>query len=209
MDDAVNELLTLIKPYLTDKRYAHSLFVMKEAERIGNIYLPEKTDKLKVAALLHDITKKADFEKQLQYCEEFGIILDTDYLDSPEVLHAITASEVARRDFPEYVDDEILSAIRNHTTGCDGMTLFDSIICIADYIEESRSHESCKELRAYLYGEIKAGEDKLSVLYDSMIRMFDNTISYLIKKESTINKDTVAARNYFLRLLATRNEMRG
>lgn len=202
-DRSIDELKELIKPYLTDKRYYHSICVMNEAERLGKIYIPDKINKLKVAALLHDITKKADFEKQLQYCREFDIILDTDYLDSPEVLHAITAVEVAKRDFADYADAEILSAIRNHTTGNENMTLFDIIIHLADYIEESRVHESCKTIRKHLYHKLDNGEDKIDALYDTMIYMFDNTISYLIEKRSVINKDTVAARNYFIKLRAT------
>jgi len=199
-DRSIDELKELIKSYLTDKRYHHSICVMNEAERLGCIYIPEKINKLKVAALLHDITKKADFEKQLQYCREFDIILDTDYLDSPEVLHAITATALAKRDFGDFVDDEILSAIRNHTTGNENMTLFDTIIHLADYIEESRVHDSCKTIRMHLYDKLDQGEDRLDALYDTMICMFDNTISYLIEKGSVINKDTVAARNYFIKL---------
>ncbi len=201
-DRSIDELKELIKPYLTDKRYYHSICVMNEAERLGKIYIPDKINKLKVAALLHDITKKSDFEKQLQYCREFDIILDTDYLDSPEVLHAITAVEVAKRDFADYADAEILSAIRNHTTGNENMTLFDIIIHLADYIEESRVYEGCRTIRKHLYQKLDNGEDKIDALYDTMIYMFDNTISYLIEKRSVINKDTVAARNYFIKLRA-------
>ena len=63
-DRSIDELKELIKPYLTDKRYYHSICVMNEAERLGKIYIPDKINKLKVAALLHDITKKSDFESK-------------------------------------------------------------------------------------------------------------------------------------------------
>lgn len=196
----INELKELIKPYLTEKRYEHSISVMNEAERLGNIYMPEMVIKLKIAALLHDITKMADFEKQLQYSKEFDIILNNDQLKSPEILHALTACEVAKRDFSRYVDDDILSAIRNHTTGKAGMSVFDSIICLADYIEESRTHESCKSLRTSFYNLIDSGIDKYIVLYKTLITMFDNTISYLTNMSLDIDKNTASARDYFVGL---------
>lgn len=208
-NNSVEKLMMLIKPYLSEKRYSHTLCVMKEAELIGNIYLPDKVNKLKIAALLHDITKRADFEKQLQYLREFDIIIDSDLIDSPEILHAVTARAVASRDFYDYVDDEILSAIENHTTGGENMTVFDSIINLADYIEESRQYDSCKKVRNYFYNKLYAGEDKILVLYDTMILMFDTTISYLTNKGLPVNKNTIAARDYFVSLMANHNETRG
>ena len=64
-----SDILTLrekVKPYLTEKRYSHTLAVEKEAAYLGSIYLPEKIAELRVSALLHDVTKKCDFEKVLQ-----------------------------------------------------------------------------------------------------------------------------------------------
>ena len=130
--DTLSVLRERITPYLKEKRYRHTLSVEEEAARIGAVYLPDKIGKLRIAALLHDITKRADFEKQLQYCEEFGIMVSAQDLASPKVFHAMTAEAVAKRDFADFVDEEILSGIRWHTTGCDRMSLFSAIIYLAD-----------------------------------------------------------------------------
>ena len=54
----IETLAELVKPYLTEKRYEHTLSVKREAERLGEIFLPDEVNRLAASALLHDITKK-------------------------------------------------------------------------------------------------------------------------------------------------------
>lgn len=194
----VERLAELVRPYLTDKRYEHTLAVAKEAEKLGKIYLPGDICRLQAAALLHDITKKADLKKQLQYCEEFGIMVNTDDLLSPSVFHAKTAEAVAARDFPDDTDEDILSGIRWHTTGHSGMTVFEAIIYLADYIEETRDFDDCVRVRRYFYDRIACGEEPGTVLTDTMIYSFDLTIELLLKDGAIIDSDTIRARNYYI-----------
>ena len=70
------------------KRYLHTLAVEEEAARLGELFLPDRINALRAAALLHDITKRDDLEKQLQYCSEFGIIYDVLERSSPKLFHA-------------------------------------------------------------------------------------------------------------------------
>ncbi len=200
-----SDILTLrekVKPYLTEKRYSHTLAVEKEAAYLGSIYLPEKIAELRVSALLHDVTKKCDFEKQLQYCSEFGIINSNYDMLSPKVFHAKTAAELIKRDFPGYATDEVVRGVRWHTTGREGMDLFESIVYLADYIEETRTFPECVALRDYFRRGIENGEDKTELFFRTMIRSFDNTIGELIGENAPIDPDTVGARNYFIRRTA-------
>lgn len=194
----IEDLRKKIKPYYAEKRYAHTLSVEKEAAKIGEIYLPGRINELRASALLHDITKRADIKKQLQYCEEFGIIIRNNDEFSPAVFHAKTAAALAARDFPDCVNDDIISGIRWHTTGRDGMTVFDSIIYLADFIEETRTFDDCVKLRNYFYDKLRSGEDKHRVLADTMIYSFDMTISMLMRDGAIVDNDTVSARNYFI-----------
>ena len=75
-DNDIEELRELVRPYLTDKRYSHTLSVAEEVKRLGEIYLPNRVKELIVAALLHDITKKLKTDEQLKLCEEYGIKVD-------------------------------------------------------------------------------------------------------------------------------------
>jgi nicotinate-nucleotide adenylyltransferase len=194
----ISDLEERVRAYLTPKRYLHTLSVADEVTSLGAYFMPEKVQKLRAAALLHDITKKDDEKKQLQYFEEFGIILRGSEKYSTKTFHAKTAAEVARRDFSEYVDDEIISAIRLHTTGKYGMTVFDAIVYLADYIEKTREFSDCIRLRKYFYERIDSAADKYGVLVDTMIYSFDLTIDNLLKESSIIDEDTVGARNYYL-----------
>ena len=194
-EEDLARLAELVKPRLTEKRYAHTRAVEKEAARLGEIYLPERIPALRASALLHDITKKEDTEKQLKICAEFGIITDeTDRL-SPSVFHAMTGAAVASRDFAEFTDGEILSGIRWHTTGRAGMSIFESIVYLADYIEETRTFDDCVKLRRDFWGRIEKGDDPREVFDEIMIESFDLTLAGLIRDGLPIAADSVAARN--------------
>ena len=197
-DEEIAALSERVRSYLTGKRYEHTAAVAEEAARLGELFLPDKRNNLRAAALLHDITKKADFQKQLQYCEEFGIITGSDDLLSPKVFHAVTGAALAERDFGDIVDDEILSGIRWHTTGREGMTVFDAIIYLADYIEPTRTFDDCIRVRRCFWDGIREGRDRYEVLRDTMIYSFDLTIESLLREGALIDRDTIAARNAYL-----------
>ncbi len=204
-EDTLSRLREQIRPYLTESRYQHTLGVEEEAARIGAIYLPDKIPKLRVAALLHDITKRDTFEKQLQYCEEFGIILKQGGVAFPESLHASlharTAMSVAHRDFADLTDEEILFGIRWHTTGHNEMTVFEAIVYLADYIEPGRTFDDCVAVRDYFWNGIEAaGDPRTHVVHlcKTMVYSFDLTLRALIDEGKPIAADTILARNCFL-----------
>ena len=185
-------------------RYAHTLGVEKTAAALGELYLPNKIDELRVAALLHDITKSETMQKQLQYVEEFGIMMDDVDPLPPSLYHSVTGAAVVVRDFSEYATDEVVGAVRWHTTGRRGMTLFELIIYLADYIEDGREYEDCVTLREYFWGVDPAKmpeTQRLLHLYETAVLSLDMTISQLMAKNSCIHGDTVECRNYYLRLV--------
>ncbi|MBR7033604.1 MAG: bis(5'-nucleosyl)-tetraphosphatase (symmetrical) YqeK [Clostridia bacterium] len=198
-DEMISTLRERVRDYLTDKRYRHTLAVEKEAARLGGMFLPDRINSLRAAALLHDITKRDGLEKQLQYCSEFGIIYDVFEISSPKLFHAKTGAALAKRDFPEFVDDEIVSGIRWHTTGRAEMTAFESVVYLADYIEETRTFPDCVELRRYFYDGISDPDsDRAAHFKKTMVLSFDMTIRNLIEEGAPIDRDTVAARNRFI-----------
>lgn len=209
--DDIEKLKSIARPYYTDKRFRHALAVESEAASIGEIYLPNDIMRLRAASILHDITKKDDLKKQLQYCEEFGIIVKPEDMLSPKVFHSKTAALLSTRDFAEYIDEDIISGIRWHTTGHWGMSVFESIIYLADWIEPTRDFPDCITLRKYFYDKLQAAgghDDDLSVLHDTMIYSFDMTIKNLIIDMNAVDVDTVGARNYFIGEKVERNSER-
>ena len=206
---ALDGLRERVRPYMDEKRYGHTLGVERECEALGKLILPDRINKLRAAALLHDITKMLSLEKQLKLCSLFDIIYGKGDILSPKLFHAKTAAGLIKRDFPEYADDEIISAVRWHTTGRRGMTVFDSILYLADYIEDTRTFPECVELRSYFWDAYNADNTKLqSIFLKTLIRSFDMTIGGLVSDGSPIDMDTVDARNYFLEsYLESSNEL--
>jgi len=200
-EEMLSALRKEIVPYLAPKRYLHTLAVEEEAAALGGIYLPEEVNSLRAAALLHDITKRADTETQLQYCRDFGIAVSEEDLRSPKVFHAKTAAGLVKKDFPAYADEQILNGIRWHTTGHRGMTVFEAIVYLADYIEATRTFPDCVALRQYFYdglAEAQTMAEKEAVFIRTMVLSFDMTIRNLIEENAPIDSDTIAARNAYI-----------
>lgn len=188
-----------IKKYIGGKRYTHSLAVEKECESLASIFKLDKcdTERLTAAAYLHDITKELDLDAQLKLCDKYGIpYTDADCL-APKTFHAKTAAALARDKYPDIADDFVCGCIRWHTTGRAGMSLPESLLYLADYIEPTRTFDDCIKLREYFYSRLD-GSDPAALLLDTLILSFDMTISDLISNGKLIDNDTIACRNSLL-----------
>ena len=198
-EDSLLVLRDNIVGRMSGKRLLHTLAVEKMAVKIGTLYCPEKLDVLAASALLHDITKELRVEEHVAICERYGAKYTKDNILAPKTLHAITAAALIPVEFPEFNDREIISAVRYHTTGRDGMTLTEKIIYIADYIDDTRTFPDCVTLREMFWGvdvSSMSEEEKLSHLDRVVLRSLEMTIADLEENGSVINPDTLAARNY-------------
>jgi len=90
----------------------------------------------------------------LTLCREYGTILDEFGYKYPKTLHALTGSLVADRIFGE--SETVVSAICHHTTGKADMSLLETIIYVADYMEPCRNFPGVERLRELAYSDITA-----------------------------------------------------
>ncbi len=197
-ESSLAELRGKIRLYMSGKRLLHTYAVEEEISSLAKIYCPDEEYPLRVAALLHDITKEKNLSEQLALCEKYGIGYTDEEKLSPKIFHAKTGEAVARADFPEYAELEAISSIGWHTTGRRGMTLFDELLYLADWIEATRTFPLCKELRAYFYDGLKiarTAEDKEKLLLETMIKALDMTIIGLIEDGQIVHSHTLEARN--------------
>jgi len=104
------------------------------------------------AAILHDCTKKVPLEGQLALCSQYGIVPDELEQISEKLLHAKTGAAIAQHVFG--CSDDIVNAIRWHTTGRSNMTLLEKILYMADYIEPNRKFEGVEQLRVQAYDDL-------------------------------------------------------
>lgn len=86
-------------------------------------------------------------------------------------------------------DEEILQAIRYHTTGNKDMNTLDKIIFVADYIEPGRKFQGVEEVRHV------ANES----LEQAVIMALKNTIKFLLDKNEAVYPDTLETYNTLIR----------
>ncbi len=151
---SISQLRPVALSYLKHKRIPHVLGTEQEAIRLAERYGAD-VEKARIAALLHDCTKKLDMESQLALCDHYGIELDELEQVSLKLLHSKTGAALARDVFG--VDEEIYNAIWWHTTGHANMTLLEKIIYLADYIEPSRDFPGVDKLRSVCYKDLNEG----------------------------------------------------
>ena len=207
-------LRSLVVEKMSEKRAIHTLAVEKMAERLGNIYAPDKINLLRAAALLHDLTKEKKLPEQLELCEKYSITVKSDDVCAPKTFHAKTAAAVIKNDskYAEYADDDVISAGRWHTTGRSGMSICEKIIYLADYIDDSRKFDDCVKLREYFWNGLcfdMTDIEKKDHLANTLILSYDMTIRNLLEEGKPVAKDTFDARNELVCERLKANKMKG
>ena len=106
---------------------------------------------------------------------------------NPELLHSKAGSVIAREKY-DIEDEDILEAIRWHTTGKPEMSLLESIIFVADYIEPNRhDNPHLDSIRQMAFTDI-----------DIAIAMIcRNSILYLKRKDRQIDRITYDTYEYY------------
>jgi nicotinate-nucleotide adenylyltransferase len=178
------EFLEILKKRLTEQRLYHSICVAEKAKELALIYGAD-TEKAYTAGLIHDIMRYEFADKMLELIESDGQILTESEKNITVTLHAI-AGEVYLRKNLNVTDEEILSAVRWHTTGKENMSLLEKIIYVADLTSADREYPDIKEVRMM-------AEESLE---RTCLRGLSFTIEDNARKNRPIHMDTVKAFNY-------------
>ncbi|MEA5002446.1 MAG: bis(5'-nucleosyl)-tetraphosphatase (symmetrical) YqeK [Christensenella sp.] len=172
----VNKLAQKVK----GEKFDHSLGVEQTALALARRYGADR-EKAGLAGLLHDYTKQMD---NVAMAEKYGIPYLTE-----KTLHGHTAAALLKE--KGYVtDEEVLGAIRWHTTGRAGMSLLEKIVFIADYVEPNRDFPGVELARELAFADI----DKAVLL------VLKTTIGHVVKNKGLIDTDSVEAYNDYRRL---------
>lgn len=167
---------------MPDRRWQHTLGVVDSAIRLAKRYGGD-VRRAELAALLHDYAKAWPIDRQAQVIREQGMPAELLYHDK-ELWHAPVGAWAVQEEHG-IADEEVLDAIRYHTSGRERMTLLDRIVCLADYIEPGRDYPGVDRIR-------RLSEQDMT---EALIAGFDSTIAYLLEKGSRIFPLTVVARN--------------
>lgn len=163
-----NDLQKRLKP----KRYAHSLGVAKTAALLAKTYGAD-VNKAQLAGLLHDWDKNYSADEIQDRARELSVDVSSEVIESmPQVLHGFTAAKVLHRAYPDLPDD-VVNAIRFHTTGAEVMDDLAKIVYVADVLEPSRDFPGVDDLRQAV------GEVSLDKLY---FLVYQSALSDLIAR---------------------------
>ncbi len=186
------DIKKLLSERLQEKRYVHSLNVADSALVLAEKYGCDK-EKAYFAGLVHDIMKNASEDEQLQIMEKGGIILNCTEKLNKKLWHAMAGECYLRLEIG-IDDEEILNAVRYHTTGRAGMSLLEKVVYIADYISEERDYEDVDVMRDL---SLNVGLDE-AALYALKF-----SFKSLSKKEKLIHTDSV---EYYNELIIQKEE---
>lgn len=174
--------LKIVKEQLTEHRYQHTIGVMETAVALAKHYGADEK-KAELAAIFHDYAKfrpKAEMK---------AIIIAEGYPEdllqyNAELWHAPVGAFLVQKE-AGITDQEILDAIRYHTSGRPGMSLLEKIIYLADYIEPGRNFPGVDEVRAI-------AKDNLE---EALIKAVQNTILFLMKKNQPVYPESFQTYN--------------
>ena len=198
-DRALEILRAHAQETMSQKRFAHTLGVEQTITEMAVFYCPEKTGMLRAAALLHDLTKEYDERRTKEVLSREGVKLRRDEKESPQIHHAITAPFEIARLYPDLADEELLSCVRWHTTGREGMTVPEALLYLADVIEPTREYPACVALRKRFFGADLAAmtaEERDAHLCDVLRASLVGVRESLMAKGAPVCEDTLSAIEY-------------
>ena len=97
------------------------------------------------------LCKNLDIEEMNMLVEQYQI--GDYYIDKPQLAHSKLAAAILKDKFG-VEDEDILNAVRYHTTGRAGMSLLEKIIFVADATEPNRTYEEAEELNKLAFSDL-------------------------------------------------------
>lgn len=148
-DSVFNEVNEKLKNELSTWRYNHTISVMNLSIKLAKHYGVDET-KAKISALFHDYAKEYDKEKMLDLAKEFGVTKEYAFFG---LYHGVIARHIAEKEYG-IEDEDILSAIENHTLSKVNSSKLDKILLVADTADVSRDEEGLDEIRNLFFVDL-------------------------------------------------------
>lgn len=176
------QLVARLREALTDSRFHHVLRVEATAIELAKQNQVD-VEKASIAGLCHDYAKQRPDQDFIHVIKDKKL--------NPELLnygnaiwHGIVGAEMVKDELGVY-DEDILNAIRQHTTGAAYMTPLAQITYMADYIEPGRDFPGVEKAREITKRNLQAG-----VAYQTK-----QTLSYLIENNQPVYPKTISTYN--------------
>ncbi len=177
------EFKSLIKGRLKEKRFIHSLNVADSAVYLAKRYGCDEK-KAYTAGLLHDVMKNTLYDEQLEVITKAGIEMTDCEMANKNLWHSISGSAFMKTEL--HIDDEdLLNAVRYHTTGRKGMSVLEKVIYVADFISADRDYPEVDEVR-------QAADESLE---KAMMLGLEFCIHEIVERKQVLHPDSTDAYN--------------
>ena len=143
--------------------------------------------KARLIGIVHDIAKQMKPSEIEEYISKYNVELDEIEKSNTELIHEKIGADISKRKYN--FDDQMVEAVKYHTTGHPNMDMMAKIIFIADKIEENRNYEGVEEKRQLAFLNI----DK------AIIETIEYTTKDSINRGKMIHTDSIDTRNYLLK----------
>lgn len=187
------EICRDVKSVLSKSRFQHVIGVVEMAADLANCHGVDP-EKAKMAGWLHDIAREWPLQRLLLEAEHVQI--PSGFASIPLLLHGPIAAHIGKTTYG-IVDEDVLNAVRFHTTGRLGMSVLEKILFIADATEPGRTYPGVDELRKLARQQLDA----------AMICCLDSTMTYLLKIRQPIFPLTVMVRNEYLQKIENNSKV--
>ena len=181
------QVITWLQSNVSQHRLQHILGVEQMCRELAHCHQvnPQKAAQ---AGLMHDLAKFFPPPKLLAMAQREKLHIDPICAANPHLLHADVSAIVAQEQFG-VKDEEVLTAIRNHTLGSPQMSNLSCIVFVADALEPHRGNNP--ELAAMR-------QLSWQNLYKSVQQTCDYSLKYLLKGHRTIHPRAILTRNWAL-----------
>lgn len=169
-----------LKKELDRQRFEHTLGVEQTAREMARVF-GENEEKAALAGLLHDCAKCMPLSQMVKAAKHADV--DPIMKESKALMHAVAGRCVAESVYGVQ-DEDVLGAIRWHTTGHANMTRLEKIIYLADVIEPNRKpYPGLEALRAQCMQDLDGA-------MHTALRM---SLEHVKEQGKTLHPDTLAA----------------
>lgn len=177
-----NALIERLQNSLRPKRFHHVLRVEQTAIQLAKLNHVD-VEKASIAGLCHDYAKQRPDDVFIAEIKKKH--LEPELLNwGNAIWHGVVGAELLKDECGIW-DEDILNAVRHHTTGAVVMSPLEQIVYMADYIEPARDFPGVDRARQITKEDLGAG-----VAYQTK-----HTLAYLIKNNQPVYPKTIETYN--------------
>tara|TARA_B110000014_G_C19895807_1_gene463434 strand:- start:21 stop:728 length:708 start_codon:yes stop_codon:yes gene_type:complete len=139
----INRQIAAVRELLSERPQglqAHVERVLEEAFSLAKVWDVSK-ERIELAVIGHDLFRAVAPEEQIRFAEEAGLKIQDEFREYPILLHGPLAANLLSTAVG-VKDDEVLVAIREHTSGYSEMSLLAKILVISDKVESVKRRDN-------------------------------------------------------------------